>query len=462
MGRDGRDLLYGGPGKDSVAGNLGRDKVHGGPGDDSLRGGVDNDVLLGGPDDDSLFGEPHDDSLHGGLGDDSLAGGPGADVLDGGPGTNRCLGVEGDDTAPPACDATAPRVLSVEILTPQVDTSAEDQWVRVRVRATDDLSGITDSGVSGSLGFPYSGQHASVGFHRVSGDALDGIYEGTGKLRRYAAQGTWELELVLFDRVGNWNSYWGDSLAALGGGNSIEQVGAGDAAAPEILSLSVDRTTIDTSTGAQEVSFSAHVTDVGTGIWGVSAGLNHDGTDQNRSVVLERISGDEFDGIYSGTVTVPRWSAQGNWEPFVGATDIAENTTIQHPTEVVTQTGEGDSTAPSITGLTITPRQVDTTASDQVVTVEATFTDDRSGVSAAGFILFGPSGIAIQGNWDTQTVSGDPFSYTLRQEVTLPQHSMLGEWTLMVTAGDLIGNIEYFEAHELAAQGLPATVQNGP
>src|SRR3712207_7781775 len=55
------------------------------------------------------------------------SGGHGHDQLNGGAGINRCLKIDAGDSAPPACDATPPQIVSFEVLKSEVDTSQTEQ-----------------------------------------------------------------------------------------------------------------------------------------------------------------------------------------------------------------------------------------------------------------------------------------------------------------------------------------------
>ena len=73
-GRDGNDVLYGGPtgGDDMMYGGNGDDRLFGGRGDDTLTGGAGFDYLKGGPGDDELVAGEGMDILYGGNGRDTF------------------------------------------------------------------------------------------------------------------------------------------------------------------------------------------------------------------------------------------------------------------------------------------------------------------------------------------------------------------------------------------------------
>ena len=74
-GRNGDDVLYGGPagGDDRMYGDNGDDRIFGGKGNDILTGGEGNDVLKGGPGEDTFIVDGDDmDVLYGGPGQDTF------------------------------------------------------------------------------------------------------------------------------------------------------------------------------------------------------------------------------------------------------------------------------------------------------------------------------------------------------------------------------------------------------
>jgi Ca2+-binding RTX toxin-like protein len=79
-------FMDGSEGDDRLTAGAGPAEMYGRDGDDILAGGPAGDLLDGGEGDDLLEGGPGDDILLGGAGDDHLIGGPGDDILDGGPG----------------------------------------------------------------------------------------------------------------------------------------------------------------------------------------------------------------------------------------------------------------------------------------------------------------------------------------------------------------------------------------
>ena len=181
----GDDRVYGGPGNDYLNGGSGNDQLFGGAGNEVLVGGDGRDVLHGDAGRDSLRGTPGEDTLYGGGGNDNLKGGSGADALyggsgnddlNGGEGDNQCSGGDGANIESPSCDSTPPRLVSLNLSQTSFDTSQASVQITATAHITDDMTGLGDAAV-----FFGPGRAVMFDFRasdRVSGTALDGVYQG--------------------------------------------------------------------------------------------------------------------------------------------------------------------------------------------------------------------------------------------------------------------------------------------
>ena len=129
-------------------------------------------------------------------------------------------------TTRPQEDVTPPELIGLTIETPEVDISVRDGTIRVRVRVTDDLSGISNI----DLGFRSPRRNRVIwvgaGGRRESGTSTDGVYKGANTVPQFSESGTWRLtEVRLSDRVGNNRQYQRAELSALGLATSFEVVG---------------------------------------------------------------------------------------------------------------------------------------------------------------------------------------------------------------------------------------------
>lgn len=84
----------------------------------------------------------------------------------------------------------------------EVDVSAADRHVTVRVHVGDDISGSQRPIVE--FRSPDGSQEAQAILNRISGTNLDGVYEGVATIHQFAQQGTWKLNsFFVSDEVGN-------------------------------------------------------------------------------------------------------------------------------------------------------------------------------------------------------------------------------------------------------------------
>jgi hypothetical protein len=122
-------------------------------------------------------------------------------------------------------DVEGPRFASVEIDKAELDVHEEHQRVNVRTRVTDDLAGVGTWGGQFHISFHLEGLPSSwiggYGMRRVSGDARDGIYEGSALLPKDSPTGMGRVRLRAHDRVTNFRDISGDALVAVGGLRSI-------------------------------------------------------------------------------------------------------------------------------------------------------------------------------------------------------------------------------------------------
>jgi hypothetical protein len=124
-------------------------------------------------------------------------------------------------------------------------------------------------------------------------------------------------------------------------------------------------------------------------------------------------------------------------------------------------TARADATGPTIQSVWVTPNAVDTDASPQQVTVNATITDD-SGVSYGYIVFTGPSGYTI----GTYLYQSAPGSNVWAGTVNVPQWLQGGDWHVSyLYACDVVGSCTtYATASDVSAAGLdaPITVTSAP
>lgn len=147
-----------------------------------------------------------------------LFGGPGVAW---GPGQLAPLGFPtGVDQIGPG-DETPPQLDQVSISPLKVDTRTQDQLVNFRAHVTDDFgvgSVVAQLGAWGPFDHPVDPNklHYSGTLDRVSGDARDGIYEGTVRLPAGTYTARWYAGVGASDTVNNGTSLGSEELVARG------------------------------------------------------------------------------------------------------------------------------------------------------------------------------------------------------------------------------------------------------
>jgi hypothetical protein len=251
---------------------------------------------------------------------------------------------------------------------------------------------------------------------------------------------------------------------------------AEDATPPQITAFSVAPAVINTEFADQTVTVTVTLTDdlsgvasMGDGSYfcsisympssGMQAPFNH----------FTRISGDDHDGVYAATLTFPCGSAVGEWNVNpLALWDKAGNSVSLHPHDLAAKFGAGcgavtniattaDTTPPEVTAFSITPKEFNTEAADQTLTVTMTLTDAQSGVRW-GQVSLTPASIPSAGLYQVATgmgtrVSGDDHNGVYTVIITVPKWSKEGAWRVhSLGLTDNIGNWVQLTTADLAAK----------
>jgi hypothetical protein len=386
------------------------------------------------------------------------------------------------DLLPQGGDITAPRLHSLSFSPASVDTSTGPATFTIQARISDDLSGLR--GASIWFSSPSGRQSFSVPFYGsnpVSGTALDGVFQPgmVPSLPTHSEQGTWRLSrFSMTDQVGNTVSLDGPVLQAAGFPATFEQTGAGDTTPPSLVGLSFTPTSVDTSAGPATFEIRAHIRDDVSGLRAASIWFRSPSGAQSFSVPFygsSPVSGTALDGVFQPgmAATLPANSEPGTWrlERF-SMTDEAGNTVsvdgaaasaAGFPT-TFEQTGAGDTTPPSLVGLSFSPSSVDTSAGPATFEIRAHIRDDVSGLRAASIWFSSPSGGQT---FSVPFYGSNPVSGTARDGVfepgmaaVLPQHAEKGTWRLdRFSMTDQAGNMVTLTTDALRAAGFATTFE---
>lgn len=248
------------------------------------------------------------------------------------------------DTNP---DTQMPVLQSISLDRAAVDVRDASQSITATIDVTDDLAGPTDLYLCGAHAFP-TGRFRQAGacqaMHQTSGDPTDSTWAATYVVPKGAPSGTWNFEVWISDASGNSdNDFWfgPDELAAIGptnepryraipdGGGVFTVRGEDQDLNPPVLtSMRLSPSTVETSTGAVQVTADISGTDV-EGITDAElfiAGYPGypDQPDYADNVVLawvqsfQLVSGTPQDGTWRATFVVPGGEPDGSY--FIQAT----------------------------------------------------------------------------------------------------------------------------------------------
>jgi len=399
-------------------------------------------------------------------------------------------------------DVTPPELVSLSFSPTQVDISLAPQVIWVTARVTDDLSGLgfsapglsySKAGVYVSFMSPSKSAQTGVSFslwNLASGDAYDAVLTNAIVLPRYSETGVWSLQGVsLVDSVGNHRSMDLADLRRQGLPTQFTVTGSGDSEAPNLAELSFTPTTVDASASNQLVQFTARLKDNLSGIIGepgqpavayAQATFASPSKSQHAGVgfrALDRLSGDVLDGVYSGTMVLPRFSEPGVWRFESAAVvdaasnreqvDLPEALKRGFPTEL-TVTGLGDTQPPRVVGFALSATNINPTFEEQSITVTMRITDDLSGILAtpvAPFYSFGNASFTFaspsKGQYaaaylnSAMRISGDELDGTYAVPIALPRYSEAGVWTLQdIQLADAAGNQTRLDLSDALALGV--------
>ncbi len=236
-----------------------------------------------------------------------------------------------------------------------VDASKTGTATKVRIRATFSKPGRTKVEVRVSLRQPpYTGS----GFMNLTPSYHHRTWTGFVTVRQ-EFRGDYTAHLVLIadhraDQSGA-RVWFPLELVKLGFPDGVQVTAPKDRTKPVLTGLTVSPASVDITTGAQRVTFSATATDSGSGVQGISADASPPSGTPVHDVDLTR-----HGNTWTGTITIGPCAPTGTWLLDAAVGDRARNTTFY------------DSTALADAGFSST-LQVSATPDDTVApTVQAT------------------------------------------------------------------------------------------
>jgi len=284
-----------------------------------------------------------------------------------------------------------------------------------------------------------------------------------GWIQTYPPSGSHSVNLVDADSTGN--DFGNHQIAA-----------SEDTEPPDVLSFDFDPKAVDTSASSQEITVTTRLTDDLSGFSSATVRFESPSDSQSASVSLsslDRISGDELNGVYEDKMTLPQYSEPGTWKlDYISFRDNVGNrkqlfeddvAALGFPTEFEVES-VGDAEPPDILSFDFDPKAVDTSTSSQEITAATRLTDDLSGLSSASVRFKSPSGgqsasVSLSPN---DRISGDELDGVYEDEMTLPRYSEPGTWKLdYISLSDNVENRKRLSGDDAAAFGFPTTFRNG-
>ncbi|HEY2067459.1 MAG TPA: Ig-like domain-containing protein [Gemmatimonadaceae bacterium] len=245
-----------------------------------------------------------------------------------------------------------------------------------------------------------------------------------------------------------------------------------DLTPPSVASLSASPASINVSSGAQVVTFSANVLDAGgSGVSRVDFALNAPQGTANNPVyacsAMSLSSGTSSNGVWTCPMTIPAGSAPGTWTVSVVAIDAVLNrrslssanlasSGLQSTIAVANSNPDNTPPAP-VGGLNGIPPQVDVTTQPATMTVSVRLTDAGAGVAHFDLALVAPDGKTSVGCSAAAPITGTTADGTWQCAVTIPQGAQAGNWSILIRAIDAV-----FNTYQSAASSTLTVVDNAP
>jgi hypothetical protein len=245
---------------------------------------------------------------------------------------------------------------------------------------------------------------------------------------------------------------------------------------PELTGLNISPPEVDTSTGPGAVRVIMRAVDDLSGLERIDGSFQM--PNGGYGFAAPRLHGTALEGEWIYQIDLPRYAAQGPWAlEELSLTDRAGNHIHLSHAELEVlgfspgfiQTGPGDTTPPSILGLTISPQVLHAGQGSSTVNFDEHLADDLSGINSdancGGWVEYQseaePSfhGVATP----PIRISGDDLDGVLRVSTALPTTAPLGTYDVTgISTCDRAFNTAELDSAQLEAKGWDLTFENLP
>jgi hypothetical protein len=210
-------------------------------------------------------------------------------------------------------DTAAPQITDLRLGSASVDATTTEQNVPITAHVTDDGSGADLVVLYFSVGAAGVGQ---LELRRATGRAWDGTWTGTLKIPSPAPSsspsGVWTIEVFVGDRAHHFHTVTAAELAAQGLTSSLTVQTTSavpqppppqpSPAPPVIRDVRQSTSAVDVRRHDARIVVTARVTDAGSDV--TEVGFTDDRGEID--VLMRLVSGDKHDGVWQGTIVVPR------------------------------------------------------------------------------------------------------------------------------------------------------------
>lgn len=365
------------PAECTVTGTARSETLLGTPGDDVICGLGGKDTIYGGDGDDTLYGGAGNDRVMGGSGDDEIVGDVGKDAIDGGGGNDSIDGGSGNDNL---------------------------------VGGTGDDNLLGDAGKDNLSGG--NGDDALNG-----GTGVDGLRSGSGDDTCANDSADRQFDACTIDV---------DAPIVSFPDNYILEFQAGTTA--------VFRWIVEDSSG---VAMTWAAIGGPSGWMGEWCGF---------AIPLERIEGTAESGTYELRCDIPNNAVNENYTLFIGAADALGNSNAVPGWAAFGFNvfgGSSDNRVPEVLEI----RLPSTVSLGETFTVEVDARDESGTalvyswfLGAAPYYYSDQNGLFILADGLAELIEGDPTDGTWRQSATVSQTAIPGEYRLLLSIRDTVGN----------------------
>ena len=374
-------------------------------------------------------------------------------------------------------DTMPPVLTGVSIDPNPIDVTNGAQTLTVTTTATDDLSGTQNVFVA--LQSPTTGQYLYGYSSMVGGTNLDGVWQAYITIPQFSEAGDWTIQYIqLTDNATNNQYLYTSDLQNLGFQTTFTVISQQDVTGPQLTSLSFSPSAVNTSAADRIVTVTLGASDDLSGVdfncyyyCYYAVYLNSPSGKQYQGLVdysVTNVSGTPLNGVWTGQITMPRYSEPGTWQVnFLSLKDSANNFTYLSaaqlqsmglPSTITVTSSPSDTTPPQVSSLSFGPNFIDTTMGAQSVTVTLGLTDNLSGLQYGWVYFTSPSGNQTQYAYFSSynRIAGTALNGTYQYTFNMPQYSEAGTWRVSyVYAYDNDNNSVFLSTAQLQAVGFP-------